>query len=65
MRPNILSWVLRIVTAAILLQTLYFKFTGAAVRRALEQVEGQRQSILKRAFEGRLVGHKLEKLKSI
>ncbi len=26
---NILSWILRIVAAAIMLQTLYFKFTGA------------------------------------
>ena len=26
---NILSWVLRIVAAVIMLQTLYFKFTGA------------------------------------
>jgi uncharacterized membrane protein YphA (DoxX/SURF4 family) len=26
---NILSWVLRIIAAVILLQTLYFKFTGA------------------------------------
>ncbi len=26
---NILSWILRIAAAAILLQTLYFKFTGA------------------------------------
>ncbi len=27
---KVLSWVLRIVSAAILLQTLFFKFTGAA-----------------------------------
>ena len=26
---NVLSWILRVVAAAILLQTLYFKFTGA------------------------------------
>lgn len=26
---NILSWILRIVAAAIMLQTLYYKFTGA------------------------------------
>ncbi len=29
MAINILSWLLRIVAAVILLQTLYFKFTGA------------------------------------
>lgn len=28
-RQNILSWVLRIIVAVILLQTLFFKFTGA------------------------------------
>lgn len=28
-KMNILSWVLRVVAAAIMLQTLYFKFTGA------------------------------------
>lgn len=28
---TILSWILRIVAAAILLQTLYFKFSGAAL----------------------------------
>jgi len=28
-RPEILSWVLRILSAVILLQTLYFKFSGA------------------------------------
>ncbi|MDX1908747.1 MAG: DoxX family protein [Bacteroidia bacterium] len=27
---NMLSWILRIIAAAILLQTLFFKFTGAA-----------------------------------
>lgn len=26
---NIISWILRLIAAAILLQTLYFKFTGA------------------------------------
>jgi uncharacterized membrane protein YphA (DoxX/SURF4 family) len=29
MNNNILKWALRIIAAAILLQTLYFKFTGA------------------------------------
>jgi hypothetical protein len=28
-RPQILSWVLRVTVAGILLQTLFFKFTGA------------------------------------
>lgn len=29
MKTSILSWILRITAAVILLQTLYFKFTGA------------------------------------
>ena len=28
---NVLSWILRLVVAAILVQTLFFKFTGASV----------------------------------
>jgi hypothetical protein len=30
MKSSLFSWLLRIVVAAILVQTLYFKFTGAA-----------------------------------
>ena len=29
-KQNVLSWILQIVVAVILLQTLFFKFTGAA-----------------------------------
>lgn len=37
---NIVSWTLRLVVAAILLQTLYFKFTGAPESRYIFQALG-------------------------